>query len=308
MDIARLLDDNNVPYTTEHKNIREGWIGLEDCPFCDSRGKYHLGYNLDENYFSCWQCGGHSTPHAISRLLHISYDYAEKLIEDYGGTPRFVEPRIRVGTNSFKYPSGPLEIQKQHIQYLEGRGFDWEYINGIWGIKGTGPVSKLDDGEGKVLNYSNRILAPIRWRSQYVSFQTRDITDKHMAKYMACPPARERISHKHILYGDLFHAGGRGIIVEGITDVWRLGPDAFATFGVKFTREQILAIASLFKETAVVYDPEKQAQRQADQLVKELLMRGIPSWKVEIPTDPGAMNQDDANHLVKTIMRKRKIY
>jgi len=37
--------------------------------------------------------------------------------------------------------------------------------------------------------------------------------------------------------------------------------------------------------------------------VSELKFRGVKAWIENIETDPGAMSQDDADHLVKQIMK-----
>lgn len=304
MQIEKLLQAHNIPYVTEHKNVRTGWIGM-DCPFCGGDNS-HLGYSLEEDYFSCWACGGHGITHSISKLLTISYSKAEDLVEKYGGiiTKKRVEARVRIGLNKLKLPTGELKIFSNHRAYLERRKFDVDKLIDLWGIMGTSPSSRLSDPDGeKVLNYSNRILAPIYWNNRMVSFQARDITNKHKAKYMACPPDREIVSHKHVLYGRQQDWGRRGICVEGITDVWRLGPDAFCTFGVKFTTEQMLAMVKHFDEIVVLFDPEEQAQIQADKLIKRLEFKGVRAWKRQLESDPGAMSQDDADYLVKNLMR-----
>ena len=58
-----------------------------------------------------------------------------------------------------------------------------------------------------------------------------------------------------------------------------------------------------FRRIAVCFDDDPQAVVQANKLVSELRMRGIKAFRVPIIRDPGAMNQDDANHLVKEIMK-----
>lgn len=297
MEITKLLEDHSIPYATEHKNVRSNWIGI-DCPFCPGEPNYHLGYSLDENYFSCWRCGGHSIPSTISKLLGVSTDKALSIIEQYGGeSTNTPEVRVRVGTTPFKLPSGDLTLHSHHKRYLEKRNFDWEYLQEEWDITGTGPFAILDN-----INYSRRILAPIYWNNRMVSYQTRDITGKHEAKYMACPPEREIISHKEILYGIPELWGSRGVCVEGITDVWRLGPQAFATFGIKYTMEQVLVIAYAFEEVVILYDPEKQAQRQAKQLLRDLEGKGVKAWIEKIDVDPGDLSQEDANHLMMQML------
>lgn len=298
MDASRFFIDYKISHSTEHKNIRDGWIGIQDCPFCGSQGKYHLGYNTYEDYFSCWMCGGHSETYVVCKLLGINYTAAEAVVEKYGGGEKArVEPRVRVGMSKFKLPSGDLELQDYHKQYLDDRGYNWEYLRDTWNVQGTGPMAKLDE-----ISYKLRILAPVYWDRRIVTFQARDITTKSKAKYMACPPEREIISHKHILYGIQEDWGDRGICVEGIFDAWRLGTNAFATFGIKYTRDQVRAMVKHFKEVVILYDPEEQAQRQADQLIKDLELRGVKAWKVDLDCDPGDLSQDDANHLLNQIL------
>ena len=297
MRIESLLKDYHIPYATEGKNVRSNWIGV-DCPFCPGSKENHLGYSLDEHYFSCWRCGGHSQRKVIARLLSVSTTKAESIIEKYGGNIKIkTEPRVRIGTNKFKLPNGTGLLQRNHIRYLEKRRFDSDKLKLEWDIQGTGPIAKLDE-----LNYANRILAPITWNDRVVSFQARDITNKHMAKYMACPPEREIISHKHVLYGRQDKWGSRGICVEGITDVWRLGPSSFATLGIKYTAIQVRAIAKAFEEVVIVFDPGDQAQEQAMRLKADLNGKNIRAWIEILDTDPGDMSQDDANHLIKQLL------
>lgn len=299
MRIEQLLADYGIPYVTEHKNVRDGWIGIH-CPFCPGSQNYHLGYDLYEHYFSCWRCGGHSTEHTIATLLAVNWEKAKDIIEKYGGeVERPVEEvKEKQGTLEFKYPVGDLTIQPAHKHYLEKRKYDPDKIITTWKLHGTGPVAKLDG-----IDYARRILAPIYWGNKVVSFQARDITGKHPAKYMACPPEREIISHKHIIYKYPQNKRRRGICVEGITDVWRLGINAFCVFGVKFTLEQIKAIALLYDEVIIVFDPDKAAQRQARKLFNYLDWKGLKVRIVSIDTDPGAMRQEHADDFVKELMK-----
>jgi hypothetical protein len=297
MDILKLYRDFHIDHSTEHKNVRDGWVGT-DCPFCGSTGKYHFGYCMDENYFSCWQCGGHGPTQSVARLLGVSTNAAVEIMEQYNWRDKTkTSARVKVGTNKFGYPKGDIGLGRPHKAYLKERKFNWEYLQSVWGVTGTGPVAKLDD-----LNYANRILAPIFWDGRIVSFQTRDITGRHSAKYMACPPEREVISHKHVLYGRQGNWEERGICVEGIFDAWRMGTKAFATFGVKFTRHQIRAMAKHFKEIAILYDPEEQAQEQARKLVQELSYKGVKAWTVDLRCDPADLTQDEANELISEIL------
>jgi hypothetical protein len=142
------------------------------------------------------------------------------------------------------------------------------------------------------------------WGGEVASFQGRDITDKQFAKYKACPQEYEKIHHKHILYGKQEAWGDTGIIVEGITDVWRFGPRAAGTFGIKYTRKQLRAIRDAFDRVFILYDPEDQAQEQAEKMKAELAgyKKEVEVIIEKLEQDPGSMKQEDADHLIKQLV------
>ena len=191
MDVIKFFIDYKIPHSTDHKNIRDGWIGIQDCPFCGTRGTYHLGYNTYENYFSCWSCGGHSEEYVVSKLIGVNYDTAKEIVEKYGGALKSrAEPRVRVGMSIFRLPNGLVPFNSVSWTYLHKRGFeDPDKLIKDWDLRFAGPSAKLDNH-----SYYNRILAPIYWDRRIVSFQARSILKNHPAKYKACPPEFEKIS------------------------------------------------------------------------------------------------------------------
>jgi hypothetical protein len=298
MNILQLCTDHHIPFITEGKNCAPGWINL-CCPVCNDIA-FHLGYQLSQNYFHCWRCGWKPVNLIFSKILNISEKDVITLIKPYENnririTP---EPKITIRTKSHKLPSGIIPLTVQHKKYLEDRDFDPDKLEHIWNLVGTGPVSFLDK-----IDFKHRIIAPIFWDDQEVSFQSRHITGKHSLRYITCPKERELIHHKHIIYGKQREWQTVGICTEGITKVWRLGVNAFATFGIEFTPKQVRLIAKTFHRVTVVFDPEPQAQKQAEELVKSLRFRNVDAWNLNIGIDPGDMKQEDADKLVKDIMR-----
>lgn len=301
MKTLELFRDYNIPHQTDgHKHCRPGWVNVS-CPFCVGNPGLHLGFKLDGSIATCWRCGWHPVGKALAKLTGLSEPKVREIMTEYGGTPTGVqakEVKRKVRAKAFKTPSGTTPLQARHKRYILKRGFSPSYLEREWGLLGTGPVSKLDN-----INYSHRILAPIHWDGETVSFQTRDITGKHPVKYMACPEDRELIKHKHILYGRQDRWKKTGICVEGITDVWRLGFTAFATFGIKFTNKQIRAISKHFDRVIILFDDENQAQQQAQTLAGELKFRGVEAIIQTIDGDPGGLDQKIANDLVKKIYK-----
>jgi hypothetical protein len=311
MDIIRLYEDYSIPIAEQgNKHCTPGWINTH-CPFCEGTQNYHLGYNMHYNYFTCYRCGFHWIPITISKLLEISETEAKKILKQYGNTISHKESIVKIGTKPFKLPSNSLSLQINHKKYLENRGFDPEKLEREFGLLGTGPISRIKDKNYNI-DYRFRIIIPFYWEDKIVSFDSRDITNQHIAKYMACPKDREIIPHKSILYMSRFLPQEQfktAICVEGPSDVWRMGRSSFATSGIGFTTDQVHIISKMsFKRVAVIFDgpsetsKELEAHNKASILIGELKFRGIDAFRIKIKGDPGSMKQEDADYLVKQIL------
>jgi hypothetical protein len=297
MDVLRLFTDYSVPTAgADHRHYHDGWINTA-CPFCTGNPGMHLGYNTAEDYFHCWRCGGHPTIEIISRLINVSKNEARQIIHQYGGQSRQPEAQVTIRRKAFKLPSDTGPLSPAHRQYLLRRGFDPDRLVREWGILSAGPIARLDD-----TSYKHRIIIPITWQGTTVSFQGRAANEHTKPKYKACPKDRELVAHQDILYGQQAAWGSTGIITEGVTDVWRLGTMACATFGIDVTREQIRMIARSFKRVAVVFDEGKTEKRKAKRLIDELLFLEVEAWPVWIAGDPGSMTQNKADKLIKQIL------
>lgn len=296
MDVLQLYRDHGVHAATEgEKHTRPGWVNT-DCPYCTGNPGVHLGYELANNYYYCWRCGWHPIVETISLLLRIPASNAVDLIKQYKGTVKDIKYEKKQD-KPFLLPSHAA-LTNRHKKYLLKRNYDPNYIEEVWSVKGTGPISIVDGND-----YKHRLLIPINWDGNMISYITRDITDRHKKKYLVCPKERETIHHKHILYGLPQHWTQTGICVEGVTDVWRFGPSSFATFGIEYKNIQVRWMAKLFSRVAVVFDSESQAIKQANKLVAELKLRGVDAFRVPIEEDPGSMLQSEADYLVKTILK-----
>ncbi len=301
MDIQRLLHDYNIPFVTEgHKHATPGWINIH-CPFCAGEQTYHLGIHENGNGAHCWRCGGHAVPRVLGRILNLPEAKIRAILQKYKINLRrkiITEPKVSIFP--LRLPKPNSHLTKPYKRYLSNRGFDPEYLEREWGLLQTGPVSFLDG-----ISYNHRVIIPIHWDGEMVSFQARDITDKNERKYMACPQRREKVHHKNILYGkqDCLARSNGIIIVEGVTDVWRLGPAATATFGIKFKMEQVLRLSKLHNRFFIIFDEEPQAQAQARVLATKLKALGKTAQIENIKGDPGGMKQADANYLVKEVIK-----
>lgn len=301
-DIYRFFHDHHIPFVTEgHKQCRKGWIQII-CPFC--YGKWCMGYQESRESFVCYKCGFHKRIEVFSRLLRISEYETKKVLKTYYEFhPSLTHKHIKgierpdityQKLNSVTLPIGTQKIGKRHCEYLKNRNFDPEQIEKEWGIKGTNNVGP----------YKFRIIAPIYFNHQLVSYQGRDITGKSVMKYKACPKSLEKVHHKDILYGIDNAKSTRVVVVEGITDVWRLGYGAVATFGIKYKQSQV-KLLSQFKTVALLYDSSKedfQAYRQSSKLGAMLSSLGVDVIEVDLESgDPADLSQSDADNLMKEL-------
>ncbi len=290
MDIKLFLDDYNISYREGGKNWSEGWAMI-NCPFCGDSG-YHGGLNIKGAYYNCWKCGNKPISILIMKLLNIkSFTKAKAIIRDYA--KNFVREKVKKkkGEASIcKLPFGCHPLQETHWNYLKKRGYRPLKTAETWILMGTGPIG----------DYRFRIIAPIFVDGVMVSYQGRDITDKQTLRYKACASKDEIIHHKHIVYGIDLIKDGKCIIVEGITDAWRLGPGAIALFGNSWTEEQLLFIKNRVKGGYICFDPDSVGK--GTKLALELNALGCCFSVIELKEkDPGEFNQTEVNFIMDLI-------
>jgi len=297
-DFLSFLEEYGIDYNTHGKNINssDDWIGI-NCPFCNDSSN-HLGINVTTGMATCWRCGWHSQMEIIKKLTGFDWKKVKRIIEQFGGTERKRYKRInREKDIEVVYPPGTLtSFSNRHTNYLIRRGFDSKRIKEIWSIKATGRYGA----------YKNRIIAPITFNKIIVSYQGRDITDRHPERYKACNSKEERIPHKSCLYGLDYAIGKTVLVVEGFTDVWRMGIGSVGTLGSTITQAQILLLNQRFTQIFFLFDPEEEAQRKANQAVMDLAVMGTQAENIslDIKRDPGDMTNKEASFIMRDLLIK----
>ena len=299
-DFRQFCEDYGIDIADEsHKHSRADWINVE-CFRCTGNPGYHLGFSEQSGQFVCWRCGYVPFIQAIRGLAKVSdWNKAKQLAKEYGGYEKRLrryakEPKEK--DIETKLPEGLLDdFPKKHKEYLESRNFDPDYLIDMWDLKATGPLGR----------YKNRIIAPVYYRGILMSYQGRDITDSDKAKYKACSEENEKRHHKNCLYGLDMSTGRTGVVVEGITDVWRLGPGSVATFGIKYTDVQTLLLYKHFDRIFVLFDEtDPEADHKGRELSMQLSLMGKEAEKIALglDCDPGALSDDDAKYVMRELL------
>lgn len=306
MDIPGLLSQLGIEFISSgNKHCTTGWVNAH-CPFCSGSRNYHLGIPLQGKITKCWRCGKHPIYKTLSKLSNTPESQVRQLARKYVGMKPITQTtKVSIRRKAFKYPSGAGELLPQHKTYLTKRFYQANSLIETWGIIGTGPLAKLGE-----IDYKWRILAPIIWEGEVVSFQGRAISDKVEPKYKACPLDRELICHQHILYCHPECDWSKPVVVvEGITDVWRLGKQAVCVFGIEYLAQQVRAICRMKRKGGdrrliVLFDDDPQAIVKGRELVADLNFRGMEARQEIIEGDPGAMGQQEADELMKEFMEE----
>lgn len=265
-----------------------------NCIFCGNNN-YKGGLHQD-NYYVCFVCGYHSINETVKFLTgenwySIQVKYKNNLttrdlylLENSEQTER---------TQKVVFPEKLIPLTDKAKKYLSGRGFDPYLLEEKYKIKSTTEIGA----------HCHRIYIPIIQDNKEISWTTRDVTNKSEQRYLSCPEKDEVIPHKKTLYNldncNLSHI----VLVEGITDCWKLGDNSAACFGIKYTQAQV-NVLSTFSKISILFDDEIIAQKQADNLGNILSGLGVEVETIKLGTgdDPGEMPLDEARQLMKEIL------
>ena len=290
-DAEKFCIDHSVPYWTEGKNVTAGWVNIQ-CPFCGDHSN-HGGFNLDEGYYNCWKCGWHALDEVIKEVTDEPWFRVYQILDEYSHPIIAVKTKV-VRPEQVVLPPETGALRERHRQYLIRRGFDPDELEKEYDLRGTGHIGR----------YAFRIIIPIYYNGQLVSYEGRDITGMQDQRYKACALSDEVVPRKNILY-NIDHVPGRvAVVCEGVTDVWRMGRGAVATFGISYTQAQVNLILKRFERVVILYDMGDDAQIQADRLAWQISAGGRESiiYELDGVDDPASMSDQDARKLMKEIL------
>lgn len=281
-DFRIYLEDRGISYSTSGKNVTAGWMELQ-CPFCGDTSK-HLGVS-PTGLLHCWRCGGHGLAEFIQTVDNCSYHEAKSTIEEFTNYSK-EEPSQKTYSNELVYPQEDIDnsYYSEMLGYLQGRGFDKSVIE-KYKLEPTGRFGK----------YKFRIVIPVIEDGVICTFTTRDYTG------ISSTPKLHygEIQINQFLY-NIDSVRDKILLVEGPTDVWKVGDGCVGTFGIVVTDEQILKlIKKKPKEVYICFDPEQEAQKKANELATKLYSFIKTVELIELPEgkDPGDLSVEEVNEL-----------
>ncbi len=294
------------------------------CPFCsDTRFRCYINhrYGQDDEFgraqthlATCFNAGcplANKSSETYQRLQDMLCGH--KLVEL---RKAHVEAGVEVDVDKIRsnWPGEVIRIDKlppthEANTYLAGRGFDPEKIGKFWNVHFCVKSDRFI--------CQDRLIIPIYHNKKMVGWQARPPYDtdwklSHLPKYYTAPGTPRR----QILY-NLGNAAKYkvGVICEGVTDAWAVGPQAVCTLGASMTQQQKVLFKKHFKDYAgvLLYDPDVK-DKIADQtgaLVHDLnkaLKSGFCQVILPEGTDPGSLSREFLRGYVEQQAAERGVH
>lgn len=294
IDMMGILDLYDISYSSSGKNIGTGYFGIETCPFCEASGN-HFGVRIDSNVGVCFVCGESGTPpKIIKEITQEPWKKVYELLNEFSDDDRWIPTSPSHGDEVI-FPEDVQNLSRAAYGYLFDRRFTpWELIK-KYRIKSTYHDSYLEIGDNR-WDFSNRIIIPIYMERRLVAYTGRSYND-HDVRYMNSPTEACIVPPASCIY-NIDTVKDKAIIVEGVTDVWRLGSECIAMMGIKTTKNQINYLGSKnLKEAYVLFDEGAEEQSRKLAVVLSSVINKVKVITLESSGDPGDLSDEDAMRL-----------
>lgn len=292
----------DVKTNTHKAHVRySGEYYIVSCPFCnDTRYRLYINHRF-------------GVPDEFGRPeLHLAHCFNEGCLSDYRNREKLYdlirghftfEPVIRDGKQvvvsdfTTNWPGEVTRVDNlpvDHVarSYLNSRGFDPDRIGTYYNVHFCHTSDRW--------LCKNRLIIPIYQNKKMRGWQARYVGELDWKdpstppKYYTCPGT----PRAQLLY-NLSNASNyrTGIITEGVSDVWSIGPMGVCTFGASMTGKQQSMFISSFKDQAgiLLFDPEEMEKEAIQKLISNMkgkFKNGFAAVTLPDGVDPGSLERD----------------
>lgn len=250
-----------------------------NCPFCrDQRGRMRVSETYrptDRSRFHRWYCFNNNcqTSGVLATRFNLRINSALLAAQGSGSGDLWLPTTTAL---NFGEAAGPislppefaslmtLPIEHHARNYLTSRNFDPEQLARDWHV---GYVDVSDSSQPRIVR---RLVIPFYQieTSDLVGWQARVIEESGQPKYLTATGFRKSSQ----LYG-MPGVTDRSeiVVVEGVTDAWRIGRNAVALLGKSASLTQLnLLMALASKASALMVALDRDAETEAAQLIERL--------------------------------------
>jgi len=289
-NVKQFFEDYDIEYhKSGEKNVTRGWVNI-NCPFC-SDPSWHCGINLKSKFFNCFSChkkGGSN--YLVKILLQCTTSKAEFIIKKYSTDLESYEDDIVLPATEVFLPEEAIsKFPPLHLNYLKSRSF------GLGTIKKYNLKACYQFGK-----YSYRIIIPFYYKKKLITFTTRDVTGKSDKKYLNAPSEKSIYKTTDTFYNIDNVFSDSVLIVEGTTDVWRIGNNSVALSTTAISHHQIkMLINKRIKRAVVLLDPNQEDN--AERIGARLSMFMDTKIFLLDEEDPADMNEKQIKEIRRLI-------
>ncbi len=289
------MEDYGIEYVTSgHYHCTKAFEIQAHCPLHTGKPDYDLGLNPNN-----WHCWVHGREHTLEQLVQAftgcSGHSVKELVRRYRGDNKSGVQRkpgrlVPKAQQLVKPMTGKLN--KKHVNYLNNRGFNVGALNNKYQLESVLPFG----------DYGDRIYIPVIMNGNTVSFTTRSMNSE--PKYKHAEDNHSVVPIKHTIYNidNCYHS--HVVIVEGVTDTWRLGDNAVALYGKSLSEKQLVFLVKRFKYIFVCMDPE--AQDSCEKIVQRIKPYRACYKLLIADKDPGDFSMREVQSLWNHVQQKLK--
>lgn len=204
------------------------------------------------------------------------------------------------------------------LEYIGARRYSADYLQKAYDIRYMPPGTRLwDRPDGsEVVSWDERLLIPVYRSKRVIGWQARIAEE-----VVKVPGVTSKV--KKYLFPPVAVTGGQGkgswfynsyaasycfdiVLVEGVTDVWRVGPHAMCIFGKTLTEAQLGILQDVwgfFASCVIVFDGDPEAWDAACKLrdrlrEKGVFKRGVTALRLAEGYDPDDYSTEEINVLI----------
>lgn len=293
-----------------------------NCPYCgDTKARLWINHRwntktADGKTWGWWLAVCYNESCDLSRLKdELEIYLADKPVIRRAHKDEYTETELfkSVSLPGMCVPVSSLKPGHAARAYLAKRNFDPYELVDQWGVHFC--VSAPEDANGFIPGTKwhahmvrNRLIVPIYRLGELVGWQARAINEISKPKYYTMPGLKKQ----HIVYnGDICRTYKFGVVVEGVTDAWRVGPRAGAILGKDISHFQRQLIMTYWGNGAMCLLLDPDAMEDMDKLNEMINLKGF-KWggfvlKLPMGKDPGSTDRSDLWGLISSYARSKGI-
>jgi len=298
------IEDRPGLERTKRWKVDSGEQYRVDCPFCgDTRGRLYISYawGMDSKVGfpasklvvchneRCQEDPANNMRVFLERKLNQYFSDVRRGIvnvpKPVAGAAAVPRKKLEFPKPEWTVPVNQLGKVHGHVkEYLQDRRkFNLDVLYNSYGVVYAYEYPVSDSGK----DYSwlaGRIFIPVVDHGEVIGWQARIIDDNSFSKskYFNCPGWQKSADIYSIDYA---RQNRLGLLVEGVTDVWRVGGGAFSTFGKVLSPVQEDVVTNNWQAVGVLYDPDTDTDKMksAAKAIMKLRQKVPMVFRVQLP-------------------------